>query len=332
MSSTDDIIETARLTSDLTIPRIVNGMWQVSGSHGYLDAHQGISEMATYHRAGLYAWDMADIYGPAESWYGRFRASDTMDSVAFTKFVPAPGPMPYEMVRDAIQRSARRMQTKKIDMVQFHWWDYADTRYLEAADNLMRLTLEGAISHVGMTNFDTVRIKEFVDRGIRIASNQVQYSILDTRPAVEMAPYCMKNGIGLLCYGTLLGGFMSAAYLGADEPYRHQLYTASLQKYKDIIDAWGGWGLFQDLLVALNRIATRHGSTIPCVAIRYVLDQPGVTAAIIGCRLGASQHISENIGVFGLHLDDSDRNEVVSVLARSRNLYDIIGDCGSEYR
>lgn len=332
MSQTDSDIATTMLAPGMAIPRIINGMWQVSGSHGHLDTRRGIAEMERYHRSGLYAWDMADIYGPAELWYGRFRASGVTGSLAFTKFVPTPGPMPYHIVRDAIQKSAHRMRTEKIDMVQFHWWDYADTRYLDAADGLRRLALEGAISHVGLTNFDTVRVKEFVKRGIRIASNQVQYSILDTRPSVKMAPYCMKNSIGLLCYGTLLGGFMSATYLGADEPARHQLYTASLQKYKGVIDVWGGWGLFQDLLAVLDRIATRHKTTIPCVAIRYVLDQPGVTAAIIGCRLGASQHILENIRVFGLRLDDSDRAEIAAVLARSRNLYDIIGDCGSEYR
>lgn len=332
MSQFGGDIVTTTLSSDLVIPRIVNGMWQVSGAHGSLDARQGIAEMKTYHKAGLYAWDMADIYGPAEQWYGEFRASKMTGSVAFTKFVPAPGPMSYSIVRDAIERSARRMRTDKIDMVQFHWWDYADKRYLEAADNLMRLHTEGKIAHVGLTNFDTFRIKEFVARGIKITSNQVQYSILDTRPSVKMAPYCMKNGIGLLCYGTLLGGFMSATYLGADEPPRYQLYTASQIKYKRVIDLWGGWERFQKLLGVLNQIAVRHKTTIPCVAIRYVLDQPGVSAAIIGCRLGASEHIYENIRVFDLRLDDSDKAEIAEVLAGSRNLYHMIGDCGSEYR
>ena len=63
-----------------------------------------------------------------------------------------------------------------------------------------------------------------------------------------MTPFFAKHGIKILSYGTLLGGFFSEKYLGADEPHRGELVTASLQKYKNMIDEWGGWQLFQELL------------------------------------------------------------------------------------
>jgi aryl-alcohol dehydrogenase-like predicted oxidoreductase len=54
-----------QLAPDLRICRIVNGMWQVAGGHGYIDRRQAIDDMTRYHDAGFTSWDLADIYGPA---------------------------------------------------------------------------------------------------------------------------------------------------------------------------------------------------------------------------------------------------------------------------
>ena len=65
-------IETTKLAPDLEISRIVNGMWQVSGSHGIINYDAAIYDMIDYHNDGFYTWDMADIYGPAENLFGAF--------------------------------------------------------------------------------------------------------------------------------------------------------------------------------------------------------------------------------------------------------------------
>src|SRR5574339_260758 len=85
-----------QLASDLKICRIVNGMWQVAGGHGYIDEKSAIGEMTSYHDAGLTTWDMADIYGPAEEFFGQFRhkmekTGSLSGLVGLTKFVPNPG-------------------------------------------------------------------------------------------------------------------------------------------------------------------------------------------------------------------------------------------------
>jgi aryl-alcohol dehydrogenase-like predicted oxidoreductase len=147
-----------------------------------------------------------------------------------------------------------------------------------------------------------------------------------------MAPFCEKNAIKLLCYGVLLGGFLSEKYLGADEPYRAELDTASLQKYKNMIDAWGGWSMFQELLDVLDGIAKKHDTSIANVGTRYVLDKPAVGATIIGARLGLSEHIQDNLRVFSLKLDTDDNSEIKSVTSKANDLFDTIGDCGDEYR
>src|SRR6476469_2775070 len=62
-----------QLAPDLTICRIVNGMWQVAGGHGQIDRELAVEDMMRYHDAGFTSWDLADIYGPAEDFVGQFR-------------------------------------------------------------------------------------------------------------------------------------------------------------------------------------------------------------------------------------------------------------------
>ena len=68
------------------------------------------------------------------------------------------------------------------------------------------------------------------------------------------------------------------------------------------------------------------------MAIRYVLDRPAVAGVIVGVRLGVADHRDDNAQVFGLELEPVDLDGIESVLSRSRDLYQIIGDCGDEYR
>jgi aryl-alcohol dehydrogenase-like predicted oxidoreductase len=72
--------------------------------------------------------------------------------------------------------------------------------------------------------------------------------------------------------------------------------------------------------------------SIADVGIRYVLDRPAVAGVIVGTRLGVAQHIADNARVFGFALEAEDRASIDAVLAKSRDLMKVIGDCGDEYR
>ncbi len=332
--------KTHQLTPDLKICRILNGLWQVAGGHGDIDHESAISEMLSYHDSGFTTWDMADIYGPAEVYFGEFmkrlekqRGKEELTKIqAFTKFVPNPGPMTRSIVEHHIEKSISRMNVKSIDLLQFHWWDYNDTRYVDALYHLSKLQDDGKIRHIGLTNFDTERMAMIVEQGFKIVSNQVQYSIIDQRPQIKMTEFCQRNKINLITYGTLCGGFLSEKYLGKSEPIMSDLDTFSLQKYKNMIDAWGGWNLFQELLVVLGDIAKKHGTSISNVATRYVLEKPTVAGVIIGVRLGISEHRSDNARVFSSRLDYDDDKKIKSIINRSEDLFVTIGDCGDEYR
>ena len=320
------------LLGDLEICRILNGMWQVAGGHGQIDSESAVTDMEKYQDSGFTTWDLADIYGPAESLIGKFRDKVGNNFQALTKFVPNPGPMSNSIVSHYIDQSLEKMKTDCIDLLQFHWWDYNDSSYLDAMNNLSKLQSEGKIKHIGLTNFDTERVKIMKEHGHNIVSNQVQYSILDQRPDKLMASFFAKHGIKILSYGTLLGGFFSEKYLGVDEPHRGDLTTSSLQKYKNMIDAWGGWQLFQELLSVINSIAEKHNCSIANIATRFVLDKPQVAGVIIGARLGIAEHREDNAKVFDVKLDSQDISLIDSITAKSNDLFDVIGDCGGEYR
>jgi aryl-alcohol dehydrogenase-like predicted oxidoreductase len=333
---------TSRLqfTPDLNICRLLNGMWQVSGSHGKINPKSAIASMFDYLDAGYTTWDLADHYGAAEDFIGVFRRQ-LLDSrgeeavkqiQAFTKWVPRPGKMTKKVVEKNIDISRQRMGTETLDLLQFHWWDYSNNNYLDALHCLAELQQEGKIKHLGLTNFDTNHLKIITEAGIKIVSNQVQFSLLDRRPLTTMTEFCQSHNIHLLAYGTLAGGLLSERYLQKAEPRGGDLSTVSLRKYKNMVNAAGGWAWFQELLSVMKQIADKHQVSLANVAVRYVLEQPTVAGAIVGARLGISEHREENEKVFEFTLDPQDYQQLEKIWEKSRNLYQLIGACGDEYR
>jgi aryl-alcohol dehydrogenase-like predicted oxidoreductase len=329
-----------QFTPDLNICRILNGMWQVSGAHGLIEPKQALHSMFEYVDGGFTTWDLADHYGPAEDFIGEFRrqlietrGQEAVTNLqAFTKWVPKPVKMTRELVEANIDNSLRRMGVEIIDLMQFHWWDYQDNNYLDALHYMSELQSEGKIKHLALTNFDTKHLQIIVESGIKIVSNQVQFSLIDRRPLDKMVEFCQQHQIQLLAYGTLAGGLLSETYLNRKEPSHVVLNTASLRKYKNIINAWGGWNLLQILLTTLKEIADRHQVSIANIAVRYILEQPAVAGAIVGTRLGLSEHIKDTARIFEFSLNERDYAEINASLSKARNLFQLIGDCGDEYR
>ena len=329
-----------RLAPDLNICRIVNGMWQVAGGHGNIDRESALANMIRYHEAGFTTWDLADIYGPAEDFIGEFRnrlltlrGIKELDKIqSFTKWVPQPNRITQSMVQSSIESSLSRMRVSSLDLLQFHWWDYNNPYYMDALKYLSDLKDTGSIRHLALTNFDTEHLQMIIDSDIQIASNQIQFSIIDRRPEVKMISFCKEHNISLLAYGSICGGLLSERYVGRKEPSAIELDTLSLRKYKRMIDTWGGWNLFQNLLLTLNDVAKKHNVSIANVATNYILAKPTVAGVIIGVRLGIVDHLGENANVFTFNLDDSDRDSLDSICEKSNDLFELIGDCGDEYR
>ncbi len=118
----------------------------------------------------------------------------------------------------------------------------------------------------------------------------------------------------MLCYGGLAGGFLSERWLGAPDPTA-PLENRSLTKYRLIIEEFGGWGLFQQLLRSLDDIARSVQASIGSIAIRWVLDQPNVSSVIVGAR--NLIHLAATKGALDLRLEPEHHQLLTSLLARA---------------
>jgi aryl-alcohol dehydrogenase-like predicted oxidoreductase/enamine deaminase RidA (YjgF/YER057c/UK114 family) len=320
------------LGEGLSVSRLVCGLWQVADMEkdgATLDPERAADALDAYARAGFDTFDMADHYGSAELIAGRLlsRYGGGRRPLAFTKWCPEPGPMTADIVRRGVQERLDRLGVERVDLLQFHWWTFEHPAWLDALHEMKRLKEEGLIGAIGLTNFDAAHLNVAVADGIPVLTNQVSFSLVDRRAAGPLSALCRETGVKLLAYGTLCGGFLSDPWLGRPEPAATPDWSRS--KYKRFIDAAGGWTAFQGILEAAAAIAVKHGVSVSNVATRWVLEHEAVAAAIVGVRLGESEHRADNLELFGFALDAGDRARLDEAFAATRP---IPGDCGDEYR
>jgi aryl-alcohol dehydrogenase-like predicted oxidoreductase len=302
-------LERISIAARYDISRLIKGGWHLAGGHGPIDRARAIEDMAAFVEAGITTFDCADIYTGVEELIGEFRRAypDLAGRVQIhTKFVPDFDQLEHlkpAQIEAIIDRSRSRLGVDALDLVQFHWWETSIPKYVQAALELQRLRDAGKIRQIGLTNFNTICTREILEAGVPIVSTQIQYSLLDDRATTSLAAYCLEHGVALLCYGSLAGGFFSQSWLGQPEP-QNEFENRSLTKYKLIIDDFGGWELFQELLETLQLIAERHGSSIAQIASAWTLAQPAVAAVIIGAT--SSRHLAQNVRIPEITLSTED--------------------------
>jgi aryl-alcohol dehydrogenase-like predicted oxidoreductase len=302
------------LAPGYSIARVINGCWQLAEGHGgnvaaERDVMNRFSELLEH---GFDTFDCADIYTGVEALLGRFiaRCGDPERIRVHTKFVPdlaQLGHIGRRQIEAVIHRSLDRLGVERLDLVQFHWWDYAVPGYLDALDALDGLRRAGKIRLLGLTNFDTHRVAELADTGVPLASIQLQYSLLDRRPEQSMARLCRSRDIAMLPYGVLAGGLLAGSSSAQSSANR------SLAKYRLVLDEAGGPARLQALLEALDAVAERHGCLRSAVAARWVLSRPGVPAIILGT--GTRSRVKDNLAMTCLQLSQADFDRIDSALA-----------------
>ncbi|MFZ9982937.1 MAG: aldo/keto reductase [Cyclobacteriaceae bacterium] len=340
--------------SKLIASPVITGLWQIADMErdGKQTDHKVLAgEMKRYIDAGLDTFDMADHYGSSELITGRL-IKDYPGTAGkfFTKWVPDPANITKEETRKAVVKALERMNLQQLPLLQFHAWQYANPNWLDCLWWLEELRDEGLIAGIGVTNFDTVHLDIALKSGIKIVSNQVCFSLLDQRAfhgftGVEgastkqeyhttplpgsMLELCEREGVALLAFGTVAGGFLTEKWIGKPEPTGEQLSNWSLMKYKRFIDTAGGWDKFQSLLSVLHELATEKNVSVANIASAYILGTTGVSSVIIGARLGERSHIKSNLKLKSLKLDEKERRKFGSVIS---SFHPIPGDCGDEYR
>lgn len=322
----------AQLAPGVAVPRVIVGAWQLSAGHSASppDKAAVFDAWARLVDRGFTTFDCADIYRGVEELLGQFRRSSPRPIRVHTKLVPDRDALPSldrAYLERIVDRSLTRLGVERLDLVQFHWWDYGVPGWVDAMGWLADLVAAGKIRHLGVTNFDVPRLAELLAAGVPVVSHQLQYSVLDRRPERGMAELCRRHGVAMLCYGTVAGGFLSERWLGAAPP-PDTLENRSLVKYRLVIEECGGWTAFQGLLAALGHVARRHGVDVASVASRWVLDRPGVTAAIVGAR--SDRHLAALERLMALQLTEADRRELEgaleSVACPAGDVYDLERD------
>jgi len=295
---------------------------QLAGGHGGVDKSRAVADLNRFRLSGINTFDCADIYTGVESLLGDFiettrhkYGNEAAQKIKIhTKFVPDLHLLDIcdaSYVEKIVDRSLERLKIDQVDLVQFFWWDLSIGSAIEAFMSLKRLQDKGKIRLLGVTNWDALQIEPFLDAGIDVVSAQVQYSLLDHRPAKTLVDWSSKRQAKLLCYGTLAGGFLTEKWLGRQDP-GFSFNNRSLVKYRLIIDEFGGWDLFQALIKVLKELSKKHGVSISAIVTRYILDLPQVAAVIIGSRY--SDNLASTLSVFQFELDDKDRTAILSVL------------------
>lgn len=312
------------LTPGYEISRVLNGLWQLSPGHSLhekLDIDDILYAFDKLTDQGFTSFDLADIYIGAEDVLGTFLASlkkgsglKPDDIQIHEKYVPDYDiltTVTFEDTERIIDRSLKKLGREYIDLIQYHWWDYDIDRYIDVAQNLVKLQEKGKIRYIGVTNFDTDHMKKLVDASIPVISCQSQYSVFDRRVEKKMVAYGHEAGIKQICYGTLAGGMLSERYMGKTSI---DAETRSQVKYLQVIEATLGMDGYQKLLVLLKDIADSHQVQIAQIATRYILEKDGVAATIIGIR--NSRHVEDNAKIFSFDLTHDDISRIDTFLAQ----------------
>jgi voltage-dependent potassium channel beta subunit len=297
--------------SGMKVSEIAYGNWITHGSQVAEDAAKAC--VAAALDEGITTFDTADVYarGRAEEVLGRALHGLRRESVEiFTKvyWPTGAGPNDRGLSRKHIMESAhaslRRLQTDYLDLYQAHRYDHETPleETLRAFDDLVR---QGKVLYVGVSEWRAEEISAALaiagQLGLdRIVSNQPQYNMLWRVIEAEVLPLCMKEGIGQIAWSPIAQGVLTGKYqAGRDVPAGSRATDPSgsgfIREYlaEEILSRIAG----------LRAIAQDAGLSMAQLAIAWVLQNPGVSAAIIGAA--RPEQISENARASGVRLDEA---------------------------
>jgi aryl-alcohol dehydrogenase-like predicted oxidoreductase len=238
--------------------------------------------------------DTADVYGAgrSEEVLGRWLETQRRDGLVIaTKVWGEMGPRPTDRglsrkhILEAVDASLRRLGTDYIDLYQLHLWDN-DTPLTETLSTLDTLVRSGKVRYLGVSNFRGWQLQKAIDLcrqhgWEQIACLQPLYTLLDRDPEGEVLPVCRNEGVGVITWSPLRSGWLSGAYRrGMTAPPADSKLASPGTHSWDRYANEHTWQVIDEL----EAVAKDAGHTMPQVAVRWLLQRPGVTAPIIGAR------------------------------------------------
>lgn len=310
---------TGTLVSELCLGAMTFGAeTDESGAHAILDH---------YVEAGGTFIDTANVYsaGVSEeiigSWLAKRGHHD--DLVIATKArmpIPPHGPNDAGLSRPALRRaltaSLRRLSLDAVDLYQVHSWDPL-TPLDETLGTLNDLVHEGLIRYVGISNFTGWQLQ----RATLLSSYhawappvtlQPQYSLVSREIEWELVPLCADEGIGLLPWSPLGGGWLTGKYRRDEQPAGETRLGEDPDRG---VEAYGRRGTERTwrTVEAVRRIAADLGASPAQVALRWVTDRPTVSSTILGVR--TVEQLEDNLGAVDVVLSGEQVTELDEVSA-----------------
>jgi aryl-alcohol dehydrogenase (NADP+) len=300
-------------SSGTIVSRLALGSMYFGGETAEQDA---FAIMDAYVEAGGNLIDTANVYmgGQSEAIVGKWFASrprDLTDRIVLAskgRFSTHEGANAAGLTRPGLNRllneSLENLQRDTIDLYQLHAWDPLTPveETIQFLDNAVRA---GKIQYIGLSNFTGWQLQLFLSTARQLnavlpVTLQQQYSLLSRESEWEVIPAALHNGVGLLPWSPLAGGFLAGKYKRGSTPAadtragsEKPLYQYVSAEYADSDQNWA-------TIDAVVQIAKETGATPSQVALRWLADRPSVTAPIFGAR--TLEQLKDNLGAAELHL------------------------------
>ncbi|MEU8227040.1 aldo/keto reductase [Kribbella sp. NPDC048915] len=264
---------------------------------GRTDEQDSRKILQTFTDAGGNFIDTADVYnaGGSEEVLGRWlKTQQRSDYVVATKVWGRMSSQPNDQglsrkhIFDAVDASLRRLGTDYIDLYQLHLWD-DDTPLTESLQALDDLVRSGKVRYTGVSNFSGWQLQKAIDLCAQhgwapLSSLQPLYTLLDREAEWELLPVCRNDGLGVITWSPLRSGWLSGAY--------RRGMTAPPEGSKVSTPGTHRWDRYANehtwrVVDELEAVAAEAGRSMPQVAVRWLMQRPGVTAPIIGPRTSA---------------------------------------------
>ncbi len=287
--------------------------------------------------------DTADVYstGVSEAILGRWLKGKRRDDLVIAtkvRFTMGSGPndagLSRKHILSGVEGSLRRLDTDYIDLYQVHCWDRA-TPLEETLGTLDTLVRSGKVRYIGASNYSGWQLQKAIDLsrcngGETFTCLQPLYNLLDRSTEWELVPVCQNEGLGVIPWSPLRGGWLSGKYRRemANPPEGTRVKMAQEKGWSETWTRYANertWRVLDEVF----RIADELGKTPAQVALNWVLHQPGVTAPIIGVR--TMEQLADNLGAAGWSLPAEQKDCLDSVSAVEPPYpYDFIGRAQQE--
>ncbi len=258
--------------------------------------------------------DTADVYsqGVSEEIVGRWMKGKERDALVIAtkvRFSMGPGVNDIGLSRkhilSGVENSLRRLQTDYIDLYQVHMWDDG-TPLEETLSALDRLVQSGKVRYIGASNYAAWQLQKAIDiskfNGWEpFACLQPLYNLLDREIEFELVPVCLNEGVGIIPWSPLRGGWLSGKFHRGMQapPSGTRIEVASQLGWSENWETYANEHTWT-VLDALFAVSEEAGKSPAQVALRWLLQKPGVTAPIVGAR--TLKHLETNLGAAGWQL------------------------------